>query len=114
MAVTEIRNEETGLTATIEYPVKTMNIHEPDRIYQVDTGPVAWPDLSRRRERLADLLSLAFVAFNAPHFADFVIEAPTTVGEGEAAAEVYHYSKRVSLSATNRLFAIGPGFGNAR
>jgi len=114
VAVTEIRDEKSGLTATIENPVKTMNIHEPDRICQVDTGPVAWPDLSERRERLADVLSLAFVAFNAPHFADFVIEAPTTVGEGEAAIEVYHYSKLNSLPATNRLFAIGPGFGNTR
>ena len=73
---------------------------------------MAWPDLSRRRERLVDLLSLAFVAFNAPHFADFVIEAPTTVG-GDASSEVYHYSKLVSLPATNRLFAVGPALGDA-
>ena len=72
------------------------------------------PDLRERRERLADLLSLAFVAFNAPDFADFVIEAPTTIGEGEAATEVFHYLKLVSLPATNRLFAIGPGFGDTR
>ena len=113
VAVTEIGNEETGLSATIECPVKTMNIREHDRCYQVDTGPVAWPDLSRRRERLVDLLSLAFVAFNAPHFADFVIEAPTTVGEGDASSEVYHYSKLISLPATNRLYAVGPAFGDA-
>ena len=113
VAVTEIRNEDTGLSATIECPVKTMNIREHDRCYQVDTGPVAWPDLSERRERLVDMLSLAFVAFNAPHFADFVIEAPTTVGDGDASSEVYHYSKLVSLPATNRLFAVGPAFEDA-
>ena len=112
VAVTEIRNEDTGLSATIECPVKTMNIREHDRCYQVDTGPVAWPDLSERRERLVDMLSLAFVAFNAQHFADFVIEAPTTVG-GDASSEVYHYSKLISLPATNRLFAIGPALGDA-
>ena len=71
-------------------------------IYQVDTGPVAFPDLSQRHARHVDALSLAFVVFNAPHFADFVLEAPTRVG-GE---QVYHYSKIVSLAAVNRLYAV--------
>ena len=114
IAVTRIDNAATGLRATIEYPVKTMNVREHDRRYQVDTGPVAWPDLSRRRGRPVDLLSLAFVAFNAPHFADFVIEAPTAVGEGGGDTTlVHHYCKRVSLPAANRLFAIDPAPGGA-
>lgn len=108
VAVTELRNEEAGLSATIECPVKTMNIREYDRCYQVDTGPVAWPDLTDRSDRLIDLLSLAFIAFNAPHFADFVIEEPTVIGEGNAAPLAYHFSKLVSLPATNKLYAVGP------
>ena len=34
--------------ATLEYPVKTINVNERDKIYQTDTGPVLLPDLSRQ------------------------------------------------------------------
>ena len=102
VAQTQVRNAETGLQAIMEYPVKTMNTNRASDLYQVDTGPVAFPDLSQRRARHVDALSLAFVVFNAPHFADFVLEAPTRVGD----EQVYHYSKRVSLAAANRLYAV--------
>lgn len=102
VAQTQVRNEETGLQAIMEYPVKTMNTNRANDLYQVDTGPVAFPDLSQRRARHVDTLALAFVVFNAPHFADFVLEAPTRVGD----EQVYHYSKRVSLAAVNRLYAV--------
>lgn len=102
VAQTQVRNEETGLQAILEYPVKTMNTNRASDLYQVDTGPVAFPDLSQRRARHVETLSLAFVVFNAPHFADFVLEAPTRVGD----EQVYHYSKRVSLAAVNRLYAV--------
>ena len=102
VAQTEVRNEETGLQAIMECPVKTMNTNRANDIYQVDTGPVAFPDLNQRHARHVDALSLAFVVFNAPHFADFVLEAPTRVGD----EQVYHYSKLVSLAAVNRLYAV--------
>lgn len=101
VAQTEITDQRTRLRAIIEFPVKTMNIHDKRDLYQVDTGPVAFPDLSRRFPRPAEALSLAFVAFNAPGSADFVIEAPTSIGE----ARVMHYSRLESLAATNRLFS---------
>src|SRR5688500_15985861 len=43
---TEFQNEATGLRAMIEAPCKTMNISHPKKMYQVDTGPLAFPDLS--------------------------------------------------------------------
>ncbi len=109
VAQTEIWNDETSLRAIVEHPVKTMNTRrEGGDAYQTDTGPVAFPDLGQRPEKLADLISLAFVAFNAPHFADFVIEAPTLIATANGAdkTQIYHYSKRVSLIAKNRLYAI--------
>ena len=102
VAQTHVRNEETGLQAIMEYPVKTMNTNRASDMYQVDTGPVAFPDLSQHRTRHVEALSLAFVVFNAPHFADFVLEAPTRVGD----EQVYHYSERVSLAAINKLYAV--------
>jgi hypothetical protein len=105
---TEIWDERTQMRAIIECPVKTMNINEARNAYQVDTGPVLFPDLSRRHERMVDSLSLAFVAFNAPGFADFVIEAPTPVKPGDKdSPTVYHYSALKSLPARNRVYCVG-------
>ena len=108
VAQTEIWNDETGLRAIIEHPVKTMNTRRQGNAYQTDTGPVAFPDLGQRTEKLVDRISLAFVAFNAPHFADFVIEVPTLIDTAHEAdkTQVYHYSQRVSLAAKNRLYAV--------
>jgi hypothetical protein len=105
---TEMANSETGLRAIIECPTKTMNVSLTDRLYQVDTGPIAFPDLSKRYDPEIDCLSLAFIAFNAPDFADFVIEQPTIVprDSGEE-CQVYHYSNPFSLPAKNRVLALG-------
>ena len=107
VAQTEIWNSDTGLRAIIEYPVKSLNTVRKDDIYQIDTGPLAFPDLAQRSEKLVDLISLAFVAFNAPHFADFVIEVPTAIetASGTDGTQVHHYSRIISLDAENRLYA---------
>jgi hypothetical protein len=105
---TEFRDEKSGLRAVIECPTKTMNIEPKRRRYQVDTGPVAFPDLSRRYDPPIDCLRLAFIAFNAPGFADFVVEQPTPVVEGgKELCKVYHFSGPFSLKAKNVLFAVG-------
>jgi len=98
---TEIANADTGLRAIIECPTKTLNISLDNKMYQVDTGPIAYPDLSKRHEPPIACLSLAFVAFNAPHFADFVVEQPTPV------TKIYHYSNPFSVPAKNRVIALG-------
>ena len=103
---TEIWNGEIGLRAIIECPVKTMNTHREKDLYQVDTGPVALPDLSERHERQVDGIRLAFLVFNAPDFADFVIEAPTMVGTEGEGCQIHHYSQLLSLTAENRLYAV--------
>lgn len=104
VAQTELVNEATKLSAVIEYPVKTLNVLPAKDTYQVDTGPIAFPDLTERQDALIDCLQLAFVAFNAPHFADFIIEQPTDVQpDAETTEQIYHYSKPFSLPARNRL-----------
>jgi hypothetical protein len=103
---TEICNEETQLRAIIEYPAKTINTCRQSDVYQVDTGPIAFPDLGVRHDRYVDGIALAYVAINAPHFADFVLEVPTTIGAGEQACEIHHYSELLSLPARNTLWAV--------
>ena len=106
-AQTEIANEETGLRCLLEYPIKTMNISIDKKLWQVDSGPIALPVLTERFERPLDSVRLAFAAFNAPHFCDFVIEQPTPVLRDEQEmCEVYHYSNPVSLPAKNRVLSV--------
>ncbi len=105
---TETWDEETGMRAIIECPVKTMNANPNRGIWQVDTGPVIYPDLSRRYLRKIEALRLAFVAFNGPDFADFVIEQPTEITEeGKVICKVHHYSGIVSRPAKNTVWVVG-------
>ena len=108
VAQIEIANPDTGLRAIMECPIKTINTEKGGDHYQVDSGPLIFPDLSQRVKRRVELLSLAFVAFNAPHFADFVLEKPTeiTPDSGEASCQVHHFSELISLGSVNRLFAL--------
>ena len=85
-----------------------MNIGIDKRMYQVDTGPIAFPDLTKRYDPQIDCLQLAFIAFNAPHFADFVVEQPTPVIEdGQEKCKIYHYSSPFSMAAKNVVLAVG-------
>ena len=107
VAQTEITNQETGLRCIMEYPIKTMNISIDNSIWQVDTGPIAFPDLSRRFDPPVDSVRLAFAVFNAPHFCDFVIEQPTAVlRDDREVCKVYHYSNPVSFPAKNRVLSM--------
>ncbi len=87
----------------LEYPVKTMNANDIRPMYQVDTGPVPFPTFDPDVELTAGRFRLAFVAFNAPHSADFVIQTPTEIAPG---VQTPHYSEIISLEATNELFAL--------
>lgn len=104
---TEIADENTGLSAMIECPCKTMNINSETKMYQTDTGPVVLPDISRHYDEPMDALRLAFIAFNVPHFADFVVEAPVPIVEnGKTVKMVLHYSELITHKAVNKIFAV--------
>ena len=102
---TELANQESGLRAIVECPVKTLNINDQRDLYQVDTEPVAWPDLALGSARLADTIALAFVAFNCPTSADFIVESPTTIVEGgRETGKVHHYSRMLRSSTRSTAF----------
>ncbi|MEN6313807.1 MAG: hypothetical protein ABFD25_06125 [Clostridiaceae bacterium] len=103
---TEIWNEESGIRAILEYPIKTMNINDEHAWYQADTGPVLFPDFNKEYSSFVDCISLAYVAFNVPSFADFVVEQPTKVSKNTACQyEIMHYSNPISLPSKNTVFA---------
>jgi hypothetical protein len=91
-------------TAVIEYPVKTINLNERDWIYQTDTGPHLFPDLTRSADDLLRGMELAFSAFNVPEWTEFIVRTPTEIAGG--AARVWHYSKSVRLDARNEMLRI--------
>jgi hypothetical protein len=95
--------ETARYAAAIEYPIKTMNVSERDWIYQTDTGPVLFPDLSREPADLIGGLDLAFSAFNCPQWIEFIVRVPTPVAEG---ISVHHYSKPVHMDVKNEVFRL--------
>jgi len=68
----------------IEFPIKHINIQKERRLFQIETGPILIPS-----EPLADRLSAmqgysfdtAFVHFNRLDSAEFILNAPTCVGQ---------------------------------
>jgi len=104
---TELRDEATGRTAVIEYPVKTINFQRNAKDWQVDTGPVVLPDLAAPPERWSHELQLAHIAFRTPYWADFLVDRPTPVEAGdEDSAATWHYSGRVTKSCRSVLLAL--------
>ena len=108
VAQVEIADADNELRAVLEFPVKTMNTRREGDWYQVDTGPLLLPDLSRRYDHHVESIALAFVAFNTSDFADFVLEKPTPIGDDQegTGSRVHHFSELKSFPSQNRLYAL--------
>jgi hypothetical protein len=88
-------------TVSIDFPVKIMNANERESIYQTDTGPILFPDLALDHDDLIETFRLAYVAFNRPDWAEFILQVPTPVDEN---ISVNHYSRTVRLNTNNTIF----------
>ena len=86
---------------TIDFPIKTMNASERDNIYQPDTGPILFPDFSIDAGRIIETFRLAYVAYNTPDWAEFILQAPTPLTDD---ISVNHYSKILRLDTRNTVF----------
>ena len=92
-----------GHQVMIEYPVKTINVSERDGYYQVDTGPVLFPDPAIGHASFVGNFRLAYIAHNCADRAEFIVNVPTPVASG---ISVDHYSQAVRLETRN--FMIEP------
>jgi len=92
-----------GRQVMIEYPVKTINVSERDDYYQVDTGPVLFPDLSIGHDPFVGNFRLAYVAHKCPTWAEFIVNVPTPLASG---VYVDHYSKPVRLDVRNLMIEL--------
>ena len=102
---TEVADPSGRYRAVIEFPVKTMNVNDIRRAYQVDTGPILLPDFTSAKARMVERFVLAFVAYNGPDEAWFVIQEPTAVAEGRP-EKVSAYSRVVAMKARNSVLAL--------
>jgi hypothetical protein len=96
--------ESDRYVATLEYPVKTMNANERDIVYQTDTGPMLFPDLTAEPAEMLSRLELAFAAFNCPEWIEFLVRTPTPVSEE---IRVQHFSKPVRFESKNEVIQLG-------
>ncbi len=106
--VSRIEYADGDFDVRIEQPVKTINLAEKDRLHQTDTGPIILPDLcdSRLKENELEIgvFDLAFSAWNAPDWAEFVIRSPLSISDG---VSVNHYDRTRTIERTrNTLLAV--------
>ena len=108
VAHTHLNSPDRQYSAVLEYPIKTMNVVKSTNRFQVDTGPLLFPDFEAAQNspqrRAIEKFSLAFTVYNTFDGAEFVLWQPTSVGDG---TQVRHYSKAVPMPARHEIFSGG-------
>lgn len=79
------RDDTHGLTVTVEYPIKLINLHAGGGRYQVCTGAVALPDLTTWDGAGVDRVFVAHAAFTADDHVEFILRRSIEVAEHELA-----------------------------
>jgi hypothetical protein len=106
VARTALRDEATGRSALIEYPVKTMNVLRSGPSFQVDTGPILVPDSTSDAARSIERFDIAHVVYHRYDKAEFVLRRPQTVGSGSGAVAVTDYTALRTYAARNTILGV--------
>jgi hypothetical protein len=107
VAQTELRDEARGLRATIQYPMKTINVLPAGPRFQVDTGPLLLPDFASTAARAIERFDLAHVVYHRFDQAEFVLRRPVAVGGAGAGPTVTDYSVIRTFPARNTILSVG-------
>ena len=99
-ALTVIENDH--YIFSIQYPIKTMNVNEVDKIMQTDTGPIIFPDLTQEFENFLKHIQLAFVAWNRKDYAEFIVRSEKNINDQ---ISVFHYCEAHQLQVDNSIIA---------
>lgn len=100
VARTRIKDEATGATALLEYPIKTMNVtRNPDR-FQVDTGPIIVPLFESTASDPMERFAVAHAVYWQEDRVEFILRKPHVVGEkdGQAVAVTDYTELRFSAA----------------
>ena len=91
----------------LEYPIKTINVNDERNWFQVDTGPVGFPDWAVEGGSQVERFRLAHVVYKGFERAEFILQAPTAVVEGGVkVTTVSHYSDVREMPARNAVLVI--------
>ncbi|MCH2201294.1 MAG: hypothetical protein MK102_04965 [Fuerstiella sp.] len=91
--------------AVLEYPIPYINVHPPQDQFQVDVGPILYPDFFSTAPMLIERLRLAYVMYNRLDIAEFALRLPTPVVQGQTATTL-HYSEVVKNVVRNSLYSL--------
>lgn len=113
-ARTHVRSAKAKRSAVIEYPVRTMNVRNSTRDYQVDTGPILFPrwmladDKPATRKHEIQQFLYAFIVYYKWDEAEVVLRVPTRVdlANGKPGPEVWHYSRIEKIACEHELFVV--------
>jgi len=116
---TELTLKDGKIQAILDYPIKTINVNDQKTLFQVDTGPLLYPNLDSPHTRTIEAFEHAFLAYKTFDRAEFISLQPTfildtikNVAEREqllplkSALSVNHYSAIRKLPSKNTLMAI--------
>ena len=92
--------------AILEYPIPYVNVHPPDGRFQVDVGPILYPNPDSDAEWMVERLQLAYVMYNGFDTAEFALRVPTRVTE-DGPGESLHYSQVIKTTARHEIFGLG-------
>lgn len=107
IGVTELASPDGALAARMEYPIRTSNILESRKRWQVDAGPVIWPDFSRKVGLRVEHFARAYIVFNELTWAEIIPHQPAPVmNDGQAVAVTSHYNAPRRIGATSRIYAV--------
>lgn len=106
LGVTELKSPDGKLTARMEYPIRTSNILKEKRLWQIDAGPVLFPDFSRQPSLPVELFARAYIVFNNFDWAEVIVHQPAPVmKDGKQVAVATNYHAPFRIPARSRLYA---------
>jgi hypothetical protein len=91
-----------GVTAQLEYPVKTMNVTEDPLQWQIDTGPIIVPNPDSVEPHAIQRFDIAHIVSCSFDKAEFVLRRPHDVGSG---IQVTDYTTLSFHEARHRFWA---------
>src|SRR2546422_201271 len=80
---TTYRDAGRGVTVTLEYPIKLINLQAKESLFQVCMGPVPLPDLATWDGTSVDRAFLAHLAFSGFDYVEFALRRDVEPAESE-------------------------------
>ena len=105
VGLTKVEDSNHVWQAILEYPIPYMNVHPPESQFQVDVGPILFPDFRITNAPLISQLRLCYVLFNTFDQAEFVLLAPSSTRD-DGRLDTLHFSEVLIKESKNEIFSL--------